>query len=199
MKGMTTLVLLFVIDMTIKIGVLGGIGPDATAEFYIKLIDKLRNSGQIKSNRDFPQIIINSIPAPELVYEDVSEQEIKPYMEGLLELDKAGSDFIAMVCNTIHLYYERLQKEIRTPIINLKTEVMEVVKERGIKSAIITGTPNTIKKGLYRFDGIRNFELSSEEARDLGKAVFDFNMGVDRPGQIKKLRYVCGKYLWHGS
>ncbi len=185
--------------MTIKIGVLGGIGPDATTEFYSKLIDELKKTGQIKSNRDFPQIIINSIPAPELVYDEISEEEIKSYVQGLAELDKTSPDFIAMVCNTIHLYHDRLQKEIRTPIISLREEVQETLKNGGVKSTIITGTPNTIKRGLYRFDGIKSFEPSPEESRGLGLAVFDFNRGVNRPKQIKKLKTVCGKYLWNGS
>ncbi len=185
--------------MTIKIGVLGGIGPDATAEFYIKLIEVLKEAGQINSNADFPQLIINSIPAPELVYDEISEEDIRPYVDGLKELDNNCVNFIAMVCNTIHLYYRGLQNEIKTPIIDLRKEVKEVLEDKGIISAIILGTPSTIKRGLYRFDGVKNFEPTQQEAADLGRAVFDFNRGVDRPGQIKKLKTVCGKYLWTGS
>ncbi len=192
------LALQWVMNMT-KIGVLGGIGPDATAELYTKLIEKLKAIGQIKSNRDFPQIIINSIPAPELVYENISKEEIEPYADGLMELDKVGANFIAMVCNTIHLYYEDLQKSIKTPIIDLRKEVFETIKKNKVASALILGTPNTINKGLYRFEGIRNLEPTPEESRCLGKAVFDFNMGVDRPQQVEKLKAVCGRYLWHGS
>ena len=52
-----------------KIGILGGIGPEATGEFYNKLIKRLQEKDLIKSNKDFPQIFINSIPAPELIYD----------------------------------------------------------------------------------------------------------------------------------
>ena len=96
---------------TRRIGVLGGVGPEATGEFYNKLIRRLQEKGSIKSNRDFPQIIINSIPAPELIYDKISDEELQPYIKGLKELDKFGVDFIIMICNTIHLYYDKLQKE----------------------------------------------------------------------------------------
>jgi aspartate/glutamate racemase len=66
----------------IKIGVLGGIGPEATGEFYNKLISKLQDNGMIKSNSDFPQIIINRIPAPELI-DHASESDIEQYRKGI--------------------------------------------------------------------------------------------------------------------
>ncbi len=185
--------------MTVKIGVLGGIGPDATAEFYSKLITKLKMDNKIKANRDFPQIIINSIPAPELVYDEISEDEIKPYVQGLAELDKTSPDFIAMVCNTIHLYYESLQKEITTPIIDLRKEVMEFILNSGIESALILGTQNTIKGGLYKFGGIKYFEPNLDEMSRLSRAIFDFNRGFRAQNQINITREICSKYLWYGS
>ena len=46
---------------TQKIGLLGGIGPQATGYFYSSLITKLKNSGKINNNADFPNIdYINS-------------------------------------------------------------------------------------------------------------------------------------------
>ncbi len=56
-----------------KIGILGGIGPEATGHFYLKLIKRLQETGRIKRNTDYPQIIINSIPAPELVDEKIQD------------------------------------------------------------------------------------------------------------------------------
>src|SRR3989338_4925854 len=132
----------------IKIGILGGIGPEATAEFYSKLIYTLQKEKLIKSNKDYPQIIINSIPAPELIYEKILKEDLKPYIEGLKELDKFNPDFIVMVCNTIHLYYEALQAEIKTLILDLRKEVRDSLEKREIKSCLILGTSSTINRRL---------------------------------------------------
>ena len=185
--------------MGIRIGVLGGIGPEATGEFYNKLINRLQKKGLIKSNIDFPQIIINSLPAPELIYDQISNEELKPYINGLKELDKFGVDFIVMICNTIHLFYDELQKEIETPILDLKDELRRLLISKRVKSAFIIGTPNTIKQGLYRFKGTESFEPNKEEMKELTDAIFNFNKGFDKQMQINKLNTIFQKYLNKGA
>lgn len=182
-----------------KIGVLGGIGPEATGEFYNKLIKKLQERGFIKTNKDFPQIVINSIPAPELIYDEISDEELQPYMDGLKELDSFGVDFIVMVCNTIHLYYDKLQKEINTPILDVREEVKQSLKRKRIKSALIIGTPNTIKQGLYRFKGIKSLEPDKKEREQLTYSILHFNKGIDKHKQTQKVRRICEKYLNKGA
>lgn len=182
-----------------KIGVLGGIGPEATGEFYCKLIRNLQEKGVIKTNRDFPQIVINSIPAPELIYEETSEEELRPYIKGLKELDRFGVDFIVMVCNTIHLHYKRLQIEISTPILDLRTELRKHLEQMGIKSALVIGTPSTIRQGLYRFNGIRCLEPNTGEIEQLATSIFNFNRGIEKQLQVKKVKEICQNYLKAGA
>src|SRR3989344_8151685 len=79
---------------SVKIGILGGIGPEATGEFYSKLIKELQKRKLIERNIDFPHIVINSIPASELVFDKIPDNDLKPYIEGLQFLDKSGADFI---------------------------------------------------------------------------------------------------------
>lgn len=184
---------------TIKIGVLGGIGPEATGEFYNKLITKLQEKGLIKSNKDFPQIIVNSIPAPELVYNTIAKSDLEPYLKGLKELDAMNVDFIVMVCNTIYLFYERMQKEIKTQIIDLREEVKNVLKERNGRCVLTLGTPSIVKKGLYKFKGIKSFKPNNEELKEITKAIFKFNMGEDKEKQIHKVRMICKKYINQGA
>jgi len=182
-----------------KIGVLGGIGPEATGEFYNKLIKRLQEKGLIKTNRDFPQIVVNSIPAPELIYNKISDTDLQPYVNGLKELDKFGVDFIVMVCNTIYLYYDKLQKEVNTPILDLKKELKELLKRKKIKSTLIIGTPNTIKQGLYRFRDIKSFGPNENEMKKLTNAIFNFNKGIGKQKQIQRVRKICEKYLSKGA
>ena len=182
-----------------RIGVLGGIGPEATGEFYNKLISRLQEKGLIKSNKDFPQVIINSIPAPELIYDEISDEELEDYIIGLKELDRFKVDFILMVCNTIHLYYDRLQKKINTPLLNLKKELRDKLLRENMKSVLVIGTPSTIKQGLYRFEGIKTFEPDKNEMKILTKAIFNFNKGMNKELQVHKTKKICEKYLEKGA
>lgn len=183
----------------IKVGVLGGIGPEATGIFYLKLIEKLQKNGLITRNSDFPQICINSIPAPELIFDKINSADLEMYIKGLKELDLMKPDFIIMVCNTIHLYHKHLQSEITTEIIDLRAEVYKKFKELNIKNVTILGTPSTVFLGLYKFKDINYFNPNEDDIRELSNAVFNFNKGICKDVQRRKVKSIVEKYLTLGS
>lgn len=178
---------------------MGGIGPEATGIFYNKLIKRLQEKGLIKNNRDYPQIFINSIPAPELIYNKISKKDLNLYIEGLKQLEENKVDFIVMVCNTIHLFYGKLQKEIKTPILDLRNELKKSLAENKIKTVTVLGTPSTIKKGLYKFDGIKYLNPSVKEMKQLTDSIFNFNRGNETNKQTEVVKKICQKYLQKGS
>lgn len=177
------------------IGILGGIGPEATGRFYLSLIDRLQKSGQIKSNLDFPQVIINSIPAPELIKETISKKDLKPYIKGIKELERFGSDFIVMVCNTIHLFYDRLKKEINIPMINLRKEVGLGLKEKQIRSIVVIGSLGVINGGLYKYKDIETRDLSKNNINQIAKAIFRFNKGINKNKQAEIVKDIVTKHI----
>lgn len=148
----------------------------------------------IRTNRDYPQIIINSVPAPEMIYDKISDTELEPYIQGLKELDKFGVDFIVMVCNTIHVFYDKLQKEISTPILDLREELRKLLIRKNARTASILGTPSTVKNGLYKFDGIEYSNPTADELRLLSDAIFKFNKGNKKEKQTKAVRRVYNRY-----
>jgi aspartate racemase len=181
-----------------RIGVLGGIGPEATSEFYHKLICTLQE-GYVTCNGDYPQVIVNSIPAPELIHETISSKEILPYIAGLKELDSLNPDFILMVCNTIHLYLDQLQDAIHTPIMNLPLEVHNEIKSLEVSSVFVIGTPQTLNQGLYDFEDIETFKPTAEEMAVLEEAIFLFNKGERKDEQREKVKKICRRYLDAGA
>lgn len=186
-------------DNNLKIGILGGIGPEASAEFYHRLIKKLQGTGLIKGNKDFPQIIINSIPAPELVGDKISFSQLAPYKDGLRELDEFGVDLIVMVCNTIYLYYDGLQKITRVPILNLKLEVKRKIENGKFRKLALIGTPKTMKSRLYRFNGIKYAPLSDKETRQISAAIFKYNKGEDKAKQRQIVEQIARRCIGHGA
>lgn len=190
----------------VRIGVLGGIGPEATGEFYLKLINRLQESELIKSNTDYPQIIINSVPAQELRLDSESWSKPLPferldptYMNGLKELDRIGVDFISMACNTVHLYYDTFQAAIRTPIIDLREAMKKHLIEKGIRSFLILGTPWTIMMGLYKFQGIREFRPNQDEIKQLYDAICNFSRGFEKDKQTQTSKRIAEKYIADGA
>lgn len=179
----------------VRIGILGGIGPESTAAFYRQLIMRLQKRGLINSNEDFPQIIINSVPAPELLLDEITDANLSSYVDGLKQLDAFGVDFIVMVCNTIHLFYEELQGKIKTPILDLREEVRKTIDREKVAGFLILGTHETIRRGLYNFDGVKCIEPNKKEETVLADAIFDFNRGMNRNRQKRNVEMICAKYL----
>jgi aspartate racemase len=182
-----------------KVGVLGGIGPQASSEFYSKLVGKLQTSGLMRSNLDFPQVVINSIAAPELISEEVREGDLDKYLEGIRELDLLGVDFIVMVCNTIHLFRDRLQREVNAPILDLRSEVEDVIVKKGHRSVLVIGTNLTVRCGLYRSEKFECVEPDEKEMRLLTSAIANFTIGRNVGAQTKAVRQVCVSHLSTGE
>ena len=129
-----------------------------------------------------------------MIYEKISDKELKPYLKGLKELDRFGVDFIVMICNTIHLYYDQLQEKIKTPILDLREELRNSLKRKGIRSTFILGTPNTIKKGLYKFDDIKYIEPNEKEVMELSNYIYNFNKGIKEQRVVQRIVEICRRY-----
>ncbi len=176
-----------------KIGILGGIGPEATGYFYLNFINKLQKKGMIKSNADYPQIIINSIPAPELIG-DVTEEKLEKYIEGLKELDRLKPDIIAMICNTIHAYHGQLQKHSKTPIIDLNKQVEAYLIKKKIRKIAVIGTK--VSREMFVFKQISCIEVIKNDQAIIDNAIFEYNNTGKANNNINK---IAGKMLRAGA
>jgi aspartate racemase len=163
-----------------KIGILGGIGPQATGYFYSTLITKLKNSGKIKSNADFPNIIINSINAPELTGADISIQQLQPYINGIKELAILKPDYILMVCNTIHVYRDILIRESGYANILSIRKIIEKYLEKYLEKYsgqkfCVLGTTSTIQSGLFSFENVEYINPRVEQLEKITKVIENYN------------------------
>lgn len=184
---------------TFRLGVLGGIGPEATGIFYLRLIKELQRQKLITRNADFPQIIINSIPAPELIFEAHHEVDIDPYLAGLKELDTLSLDLMVMVCNTIHLFYDNLSKEMRTPLLDLRAEVSTVLRQKKISAIAVLGTPQSLKQQLYHLDEMNIIYPTESERMCLTQAIFDYNRGAKKEKSKTLVEAIVRAKLFQGA
>ena len=170
-----------------KIGVLGGIGVEATGYFYTQLMSRLQNSGIINSNTDYPQVIINSINAPELHLEEHDKEEIlKPYVDGIKDLVSLKPDIIVMVCNTIHLFIDKIKSESEfNDIYSLKEAVCKHIHDKNPKAVCVLGTGLTITRGLYDYDTVKYLNPTAEEYKIICEAVTNFNAGGNKNNRLE--------------
>ena len=99
------------------IGILGGMGPEASAYMYSTLIDLAILRFGAKNNDDFPEIILHSIPVPDFISNE------KQKAKALLMLKKRVKNinrmpilFLAIACNTAHVLLPQLQVISKKPL-----------------------------------------------------------------------------------
>lgn len=132
------------------IGVIGGMGPYASVDFYRLLIEGARYHYGAKNNDEYPEVIVDSIPVPDFLSDKKRMEEAAQILEDRTRrLSNFGATIITMVCNTACILRDRLEKVTRQPFIFVVDEVSDAVAiER--KKVLILASPSTLRFGLYQ-------------------------------------------------
>ena len=133
-----------------KIGIIGGVGPQATQFIYSKIIELSQIKYGAKNNDDYPQLIIESVPIPDFI-SDVSKIDIATRMliESTRYLTKAGVTKICIASNTVHILQNELEKNTTVPFISMIELVAKKCSTSNFNRVGLLGSPVLIKSGLY--------------------------------------------------
>lgn len=133
------------------VGIIGGLGPETTSEFYLDLVF----SCQKKNKTHRPSIIIASVPLPYKIEEDAISKNtgIERCLSFLIteskRLEKSGADFIVMPCNSLHVFIEQIKKSVSIPVLSVVEETVKFLKTNGFNRVGIVSTSATIQNKLY--------------------------------------------------
>jgi len=132
------------------IGVLGGMGPWATLDFF----EKILRLTPAKTDQEHLRVIIDNNPkipdrSPAIV--GTGEDPTPALVAGARTLQQAGADVIVIPCNTAHYFYERVQNAVSIPVLHIMEEVAATAREE-VPTARVLGilaTAAAISSGLY--------------------------------------------------
>lgn len=133
-----------------KLGVLGGMGPQATQVFYQYVLDR---TDAAKDQDHLPAVILSDTSIPDRTAAILSGDTEGLYQRLLGDaklLEGCGCTALAIPCNTSHYFADRLQGEIGVPIIHMLREAAAALAAQGKKRPGILGTTGTIRSGLYQ-------------------------------------------------
>jgi aspartate racemase len=132
------------------IGIIGGIAPPSTIEYYQKIISGFQAKGK---TRNYPSILINSIDMTRML-DFVANKEYDALVEYLSneiqKLKDGGADFAAIASNTPHIVFDQLQKRSRIPLISIVAVTVVYAKKLGLKKLGLFGTKSTMQNGFYQ-------------------------------------------------
>ena len=149
------------------IGIIGGLGPEATIDYYKEIINAFKNE---KGDLDYPEIVIYSVNMANfigLMREQKYEQATAYISEKIECLRQAGAGFAALSANTPHQLFDRLRERSAIPLISIVEATCKEAQRKGLKKAGLFGTDLTMKASFFP-DVFRkqNIEVVAPEKED---------------------------------
>lgn len=133
------------------IGILGGMGPEASGYLYSTLISKAAKDFGAKNNDQFPEVILYSIPVPDFISDDKNkDQALRMLKNKVIELNATNISCLSIACNTAHVLLPQLRSISKVPFISIINEVAKRVSADGKRKVALLATPSTIKYSLYQ-------------------------------------------------
>lgn len=133
-----------------KLGVIGGLGPMATAYFF-ELVVQMTDA---KVDQEHMEIWIHNCPSipdrTSYILDHTKENPIVPMIRSGRELCQMGAEWIAIPCITAHYFYKELTQNLSVPIIHMIKETICHLKENRKNRIGILATDGTVESALFQ-------------------------------------------------
>ena len=189
--------------MEYRLGVLGGMGPQATNTFYQFVIDRT----DARTDQDHVNaLILSDSGMPDrtgaiLGGGEAREAVFARLLADARLLEGAGCTCIAVPCNTSHFFLDRVQQYIGIPILHMIRETARLLASQGLKRPGILATDGTIRTGLYQKEfsaaGIQAV-IPSPEAQELVMSLIYDDVKAGRDGDPQKFAAIHEDLLSQG-
>jgi len=159
------------------VGIIGGVGPETTAEFYLELVFGCYK----KDKAQRPPVLIWNIPLKYKIEEDlitkaIGEERYIPYLtDAAKRLEKGGADFLVMPCNSLHIFIKEIRNAVKIPVLSIVEETAKFLKHNKISKVGILSTSTTLNRKLYENvlmeKDIRQFVPDKSSQAKIGKII----------------------------
>ncbi|MEW6399393.1 MAG: amino acid racemase [Bacillota bacterium] len=162
------------------IGILGGMGPEATCDLFHKIIRVTVRFKPVVRDQDHLRVIVDSnplIPDRTAAILGNGEDPVPALQETARNLERAGAGLIAVPCNTAHYFWDQIQAAARIPVLHMMQEVARALAadepgpggpgglNPGVTRVGLLATTATVRTGLYhRALGARGMQLVVPDA-----------------------------------
>ena len=185
------------------IGILGGMGPEATIDLFYKII----KFTPAEKDQDHLRIIIDNnpkIPDRTAAILGRGEDPLPALRETAQNLEKAGADFIIIPCNTAHYFLPLIQESVKIPILNMIEETAKETQKKipSIKKVGLLASIGTYKTEIYHQHFKKyNIKVISPEEKDkeeVMKVIYAVKAGDLSEGIKKNILKIAQKLIDKG-
>ena len=130
-----------------SVGLVGGLGPESTIDYYRRIIDVWQREDPNSS----PSLLIDSLDVNiglRLAGSDLPA--LTEYlMTSIRRLAAAGVDFIAMTANTAHIVFDELAAQSPVPLLSIVEVCVDEAERRSLRRPLLLGTRFTMGASFY--------------------------------------------------
>ena len=172
-----------------KLGVIGGMGPLATVNFYQRVV---LNTEAKCDNEHIDMIVLNHSTMPDrtkCIIENRKTEFLESIKKDFVILENIGVEAVAIPCNTSHYFYDEFKKLTDLKIINMIEETILEVKKSGVKKISVFGTLGTLNSKVYE-KYAKEYELEVKEVSEADKqAVMDIIYNIKETNNLDNKQF----------
>jgi len=183
-----------------RIGLIGGLGPEATVDYYKEIINAFKDG---QSTPAYPEIVVLSVNMWEFL-DMFKRKEYDKATDFLLsrieDLHRAGAEFAAITANTPHLLFESVIKRSPLPLISIVEAACREAVRRKLKRPGLLGTGFTMSASFYQ-DVFKkqDIEIAVPEKEDQEiinfKLFSEIELGIFKPETRDQLMGIISKMV----
>jgi aspartate racemase len=158
-------------------GVIGGVGPESTVDYYKAIIARFRER---LPDVGYPPVIINSVDLERLrAWMEAGQYPpvVKYLVQEISRLDAAGADFGLLSANSPHIVFDEIRELSPIPLISIVEATRNAAQQSGLTRLALIGTRFTMQGGFYTKtfaqSGMALVVPSAEEQNFIHQKYFD--------------------------
>lgn len=131
------------------VGVLGGLGPEATVDFMAKVIA----ATPADSDQDHIHMLVDHNPTVPNRHDAIAgtTPSVGPRLAAMAKgLQDSGADFLVMVCNTAHAYSDDIRAAVSIPFVSIVDVTVEALAQQNAKQIGLMAARGCLDAGLYQ-------------------------------------------------
>lgn len=181
------------------VGVLGGLGPEATLDFYAKVIALT----PAQKDQDHLHLIIDSNPKVPNRNEALAGMGPSPgpqLAEMALRLERAGADFLVMACNAAHAFQTDIEAVITVPFVSITKETVRatLLENPKLKRVGVLASSGCLEANLYQAafakQGVEVLSLKGAERETFMTLLYRIKSG-DKGTEVRKIMCALAELL----
>jgi aspartate racemase len=189
------------------IGILGGMGPEATQDLFGKIIANT----PAEKDQDHLRVVIDSNPkVPDRTAAILAggESPVPVMKAGVAALKRAGADFVVIPCVSAHFFLDELQRDAGLPILSMFEVTAGHIRRHypDIRKVGMLATSGTIQGGRFREKlaaaGIETLAPEDADQKGVMAAIYEIKGaagGRQRAVIAAEIRAIAGRLVQRGA